>query len=256
MSFKIYAVGSNAILTNEIKDCMDELLGHAIEVIPCEAANVEKHCDGNLYVCNQSQYRAVSRYIQPAHIALLNLTPTTSFYVSVRAIPAGSDVYVFNNHVSYCHTMIELCRQFGLTDYNYIPLGYEETPAAELDAALSCADYIIGITRILNVLQEEPYQHLLKKDVHLIGAVRVSSVATTAGILSTLNGLLLQSVKQQLLELETEAQMMRNQNVLHAYYDGLSVHLRGIQSRMDYLLNSNLRENENDVMKAAINQLR
>ena len=152
--------------------------------------------------------------------------------------------------------MIELCRQFGLKDYNYIPLGYEETPLEELKTALSRADYIIGITRILNVLQKEPFYHLLKNDVHLVGAVRVSSVATTASILSSLNGLLLQSIKQQLFTLETDAQLLRNQNVLHAYYDGLSLHLEEIRARMDYLINNNLQENERDVMKVAMSQLR
>ena len=85
------------------------------------------HTDGDLYICNHSLYKTVEAYTDPGRIAVLNLTPTSAFYLSIREIPYGSNIFIFNNKRKYCETLEHLCRSCGLNDYYYTPLPYPIT---------------------------------------------------------------------------------------------------------------------------------
>ena len=85
-----------------------------------------------MYICNRSQYTTINQLIPKNKIVILDLTPTSRFYVSVAARPRGNDVYIFNNQQAYIETLIHDFKQMGIEGLNFIPLPYSELPQAEV----------------------------------------------------------------------------------------------------------------------------
>ena len=256
MKFLIYAVGSNDTLTYEIKNVMDQVLEHSLNVLPCRLDQLASHTDGQLYICNASLKNSVEQYIDSSHIAILNLTPTSMFFLNVRSAPLHSDIYIFNNRSTYCTTLANLCRQMGLADYHYIPLPYEEMDESALTQALQHAEYIIGVNDILNdELLSPKYKRFLLPNVKIIGANRTASVATASDIILQLNRLLFQSCEQHLFQLSSSLQKLQDAGSLYTYYEGIILSLVKLQSNLDQLADDPSQGNENIVVRAAINQI-
>ena len=253
--FKIYAVGSNDVLTNEIKSALDQLLDNEIDVFPCKAALLKEFRDGDLYVCNHSMYKTVESFIEPSRIVLLNLMPTTAFYLQIREIPYGSDIIIFNNKRTYCETLESLCRSRGLNDYYYTALPYEQIPQQELEQQLSSAKYIIGVRDVIDaMLKRPPYSVLLRKDVRLIGAKRIVSVQTANLIVTQLNRMLLSDCQKQLSNLSQEIETMQQENTLYEHYREIISSINGNSLKLKRL-KENDEKRDSIIVRAAIHQL-
>lgn len=255
MRFVIYAVGSNDALTAEIKNAMDEVLCHAMELKPCPIGQLAEHRDGQMYICNESLKKEVAAQVPNAAVAVLNLMPTSSFYLRVREIPAGSRVYIFNNRRAYCGSLESLCRQAGLTEYEYVPLVSEEMCTEEINDALDEAKYIIGVRDILESELLSGRYHL-RPETTVISAQRVASVVTTDSIVSQLNRLLMLDCEDQLCHLEESLQRMSGTSALHDYYAGVTRAIQKIQTALDSLDNDTITSKSTILIKTAMNQLK
>ena len=255
MRFTIYAVGSNDVLTAEIKSAMDEILCQSMVLTPCPIEQLPNHTDGQLYVCNESLKKEVAALVPGAAVAILNLMPTSSFYLRIREIPVGSRIYIFNNRRPYCATLEDLCRQTGLTEYEYIPLVSEEMSAAEINAALDSARYVIGVWDVLEA-ELNGGKYNLREDTVVIGARRVASVVTTDSIVSQLNSLLLLDCENQLYQLRDSLQILSDTSMLHEHYAGVTRSLQNMQSALNGLDSSTAIAKSTLLVKAAINQLK
>ncbi len=255
MRFTIYAVGSNDVLTAEIKNAMDEVLCQSMVLTPCPIGQLPNHTDGQLYVCNESLRKEVAAQVPGAAVTVLNLMPTSSFYLRIRDIPIGSRIYIFNNRRSYCATLANLCRQTGLTEYEYIPLVSEEMSEAEINAALRSAEYVIGVRDVLDA-ELKSGRYALRKDTVVIGAQRVASVVTTDSIISLLNSLLLLDCENQLYQLRSSLQALSDTSMLHEHYAGVTRALQNMQAALNDLDSSTAIAKSTLLVKAAINQLK
>ena len=255
MRFTIYAVGSNDVLTAEIKNAMDEVLCQSMVLTPCPIGQLPNHTNGQLYVCNESLKKEVAAQVPGAAVAVLNLMPTSSFYLRIREIPVGSRIYIFNNRRPYCATLANLCRQTGLTEYEYIPLVSEEMSEAEINTALSSAGYVIGVRDVLEA-ELTCGKYALREDTVVIGAQRVASVVTTDSIISLLNSLLLLDCENQLYQLRNSLQTLSDTSMLHEHYAGVTRALQNMQAALNDLDSSTAIAKSTLLVKAAINQLK
>ena len=251
----IYAVGSNDVLTLEIKKAMEQLLNGTIPVLPCSAEMLPQHMDGIMYICNRSMYSTVSKYTDPARIALLNLIPTSAFYLRIREIPYGSDIYIFNNKRQYCETLEELCRARGLNDYYYTALPYNEMPDQELRQKLASAKFIIGVEDVMNdMLRKPPYSVLLRRDVCLIGARRIASIQAANEVVTQLNRLLLTECQKKLARLSQEMEILQQENYLYEHYPKISATIEESILKLKNFREAD-QQQDNIIVRAAINQL-
>ena len=159
--------------------------------------------DGDLYVCNQTQYEGLSRYIPAEKIIVLNLMPVSRFFVQLASLPAGSDVYVFNNNTPYIERLIAECNRMGITYLNYHPIPYSELPHREVCDLISNANYIIGVDKLLEAEFDasEKYKPFLRPDVQIIPASRVASVSSACEIVFRVNAYLHSTISQQVGEI-------------------------------------------------------
>lgn len=257
MNFVIYAIGSNNILANEIQLALEQIFDGSLEIIKCTIAQVPVHLDGTLYICNESLKKPLQQIVDENRVCVLNLQPRSSFFMAISSIPQGSDIYIFNNKAGYCNTLAELCRAFGLVDYQFIPIAYEQMSADQVGDLLSKANYIIGVSDILDYkLQEEPFKSRLKPQTHIIGAKRVPSVGTTNEIIMRLNQLVYCKIAGQLHDLGDTVQLLQQQSQLYMYCEAISQSIDNIQMTMrDVISQLPADEKTNLVTRVAINQL-
>ena len=223
MELKIYAVGSNHFLAEEIRNAVELILGKKIPLCPCLSNEIINCMDGQLYICNRSQYTAINQLIPKNKIVILDLTPTSRFYVSVAAIPRGNDVYIFNNQQAYIETLIHDFKQMGIEGLNFIPLPYSELPQAEVFNMLAKARYIVGVDYLMgeNVLQSPPYLDHLHYNVKCISAKRVGSVSSACEIISRVNMFLYQEISVLLRGIFENAQNVEQPESLFEIYKRL-----------------------------------
>jgi len=230
MLCKIYSIGSNDLLTNEIKDITEQILEYKIPVTACLDKTLKNHLDGDLYVCNKSLYNQVSKHIPEEKIINLNLQPTSQFYLQLAAIPANSDVYVFHNKTIYLNTLIDLCKSMGLDKFNYIPIPYATLPLEKVEKKLNKAKYVIGLEILLkSVLFTKPYNAFLLNNPQIIDTKRVASVETAGRVIKKVNEIIyykiinyLETILQDFSSNNLNATLYRNCNAFDSVLEKIS----------------------------------
>ena len=184
MNFQIVAVGSNRLLANELVEAIKLILGEDICIEPCVAISVDKDTPGDLFVCNPTPLNHLMKVKPIDRILVLNLSPTSQFFVRVALIPRGQRVYIFNNKMEFTARLAACCRQFGLDEIDYIPIAYEEMPEDEVIRLIQEARYIIGVDALvgLEVLLSERFRQYVHPDALIIGAKRVASVQSACAL--------------------------------------------------------------------------
>ena len=195
MNVKIAAVGSSSLIAEEIHDIARALLSERIPVIPCRTEEIVDDRSADLYLCARTQYDHLARIIPKERLFLMELQPDSTFFFAISRIPAGSDVYIFNNHIAYPKELAAYCRTLGMDQVNYIPLAFEELPKEELLRILSNAPYIIGVDRFVSLLEQPPYTAVLRPDVRIIAGKRTASLRSAFAVLRSIAGILLNDLR-------------------------------------------------------------
>lgn len=184
MNFRIVAVGSNWLLANELVEAVKLILGEEVCVEPCLAESVDQDTPGDLFVCNATPLNHLMKVKPFERILVLNLSPTSQFFVRIALIPRGQRVYIFNNRLEYTGRLAACCRKFGLEDFDYIPIAYDEMPENEVVSRIQNARYIIGVDELVGekVLLSERYRQYVQPDAVIIGAKRVASVQSACAL--------------------------------------------------------------------------
>ena len=191
MNVKIAAVGSSLLIAEEIRDIAHALLSERIPVIPFRTEEITDDRSADLYLCARTQYDHLVRIIPKERLFLMELQPDSTFFFAISRIPAGSDVYIFNNHIAYPKELAAYCRTLEMDRVNYIPLAFEELPKEELMGILSKASYIIGVDRFVDLLKAPPYAAVLRSDVKIIAGKRTASLRSAFAVLRSLGRMLL-----------------------------------------------------------------
>ena len=195
MNVKIAAVGSSSLIAEEIRDIARALLSERLPVILRRTEEITDDRSADLYLCARTQYEQLSHIIPRDRLFLMELQPDSTFFFAISRIPAGSDVYIFNNHIAYPKELAAYCRALGMDQVNYIPLAFEEVPQEDLSHALAHASYIIGVDRFVNLLKHPPYRSVLRPDVQIIAGKRTASLHSAFAVLHSLAGILLDDLR-------------------------------------------------------------
>ncbi len=223
INVKIYAVGSNEILTLEIKQALNLLFENSIQISTCSEKYISVHLDGDLYICNKSQEKNLLNYVAKEKIMILNLMPVSQFFLKMASIPAGAQICVFNNKITYIETFINLCKEMGADQFQYIPIPYSQLPDNEIYKLLEKAEYIIGVDILINeILNNEKYKRYLNPGAIIIGAKRVASIQSSMAILARVNELIYYQTKAMIEEFLSQVQHACEADVLHRHFDGLN----------------------------------
>lgn len=184
VNFRIVAVGSNRLLSLELVEAIKLILGEDICVEPCLATSVDEDTPGDLFVCNPTPLNHLMKVKPIDRILVLNLSPTSQFFVRVALIPRGQCVHIFNNKMEYTARLAACCRQFGLDEIDYIPIAYEEMPEDEVIRLIQEARYIIGVDTLVGpeVLLSGRFKQYVHPETLIIGAKRVASVQSACAL--------------------------------------------------------------------------
>ncbi len=241
----------------EVVDAMQLILGNVVrnaKIFTTTEIIDDKIAD--LFVCATTQAAELAKRVPANKMIVLDLQPTSQFFVEVARIPAGQDVYIFNSNSRYGERLVDSCRRVGIREVNFKLLGYEEITEEQTIAALRQAKYIIGIARQVGekVLLSSRYAEFLQPDVHITGIYRVASMQSACMLIQWVASYFHQAVTRQvsLITNKLRAAVIRN------HENNGAGDLSGVANELDRLLtesNQSILTMHDAVMKSFANQI-
>ncbi|MBP2630971.1 MAG: hypothetical protein H6Q70_1599 [Firmicutes bacterium] len=253
MSLKIVAVGSNALIAEEVKNAVKLIIGEAAEIITRTTASVKNDKEGDLYVCAITQQKPLERYVKKEKISILDLRPTVQFFVQVSRIPAGEKVYIFNSNIHYAQLLKQLCETLKIKDVDFITIAYEDMPEEEVIEKLNKAKYIIGVGKLVEkeVLLSEQYIRYLHKDVKIIGDTRMATMQSACMLMQRVTELVHQITSKKIAVLATQMKDFSPSETLATDYKSTALEIEKLVSESNESILS-IKEN---IMKSFAAQL-
>lgn len=187
---KLRAVGSSPLIADEIKSVAQSFIGTEIFIDTATTREVEQSETDTFYICAKSQEHFLQSFVPSENLFVFDLHPTTKFFLDIAQIPAGSQVYVFNNLLPYTKLLATECRALGVDNVNFHSIAYDEMSFEEVCAALTSARYIIGVDCLVGekMLFSETYRECLRPDVKIIAGKRVASIQSASKLLAGVAG--------------------------------------------------------------------
>jgi hypothetical protein len=178
MSLKIIAAGSNTLIAEEVMNAIRVIIGDIAEITAATTASVTDDRSGDIFVCAVTQKEPLSRLVPVEKMVVLDLRPTSQFFMRISRIPAGETVYIFNSNIHYARLLKKSCESLNIKAVEFIPIAYEDMPSEEVIAKLRQARYIIGVGKLVEkeVLLSAKYKRYLRPDVTIIGNTRVATM--------------------------------------------------------------------------------
>ena len=185
MCIQIIAVGSNALIADEVEAIARRILGEKENIRSMISSEVTGGEPADLYVCALTQRQPLLQKIAPERLCVLDLRPTAQFFIDISHIPAGETVYIFNSNQQYAEMLREMCKEHKIHQLDFITVAYEDMPEAEVIEHLQQAKYIIGVGKLVEkeVLLSEKYRPHLRQDVTIIGRTRMATMQTACSLM-------------------------------------------------------------------------
>ncbi len=182
---RLATVGSSQIVADELLAAVHQLLGKDVGGRAYAIREVSDHTVADLFVCLPTRVEEAAQKIPRDKIVALELVPDAYFYVQVALLPAGSQVFVFNNNTAQAEAIAKYCRQHGVTHVEYISLPYDELPPEELADKLGKARYVIGAQRIVGAggVLTTKFGAGLRGDAAVIGANRIATTESVCALM-------------------------------------------------------------------------
>lgn len=206
MKLKIAAVGSSPLIAGEILDATKFIIGNEIDIKTYSTYEIQDDTVADIYICAKSQLKSLRKVIPASKIVLLELIPTSKFFISVARVPQGETIYIFNNQLEYTTTLADYCEKLGINGVHFLPIAYAEMPEEEVFTRLKGAKYIIGVDKFVgnNVLKSSKYASYLRADVTIIAGTRVASVHSACALLQCIATNFHQCIEYSVAELTTK----------------------------------------------------
>lgn len=185
MNMNIAAVGSSPLIANEIRSAAQFIVGNKLPIATYSTYEIQADTLADLYICAQTQFKTLQKFIPENKIFVLDLTPTSKFFIEVSRIPSGETVYIFNNQLEYTTILSSYCESLGIENLIFVPIAFDEMPHDEIIKRLQSAKYIIGVDKFVgkNILLSDRYKSYLRPDIHIIAGTRIASVRSACGLL-------------------------------------------------------------------------
>ena len=183
---RLIAVGSDALIADEIKAITESFMEGAVEITTMTTAEVRDVESGALYICATTQREALSRIVPGERLFVFDLHPMEDFFTAISKIPEAADIYVFNNHQAYTNLLVRECAARGMGNRQFHAISFQEQPRREVIHMLRKARYIVGVDRMMGsqTLFSEKYRFCLRNDVKIIAGRRAASAASAGRLLT------------------------------------------------------------------------
>ena len=184
----IVAVGSSPLIAAEIQGLLQEILGKFFTVDTATTDSLQKATSDTFYICANTQGKKLQSVIPQEQLFIWELHPTTRFFLDIAKIPAGSDVYVFNNLLPYTELLAKECQSLGIDNLNFHLLAYMKMPHNEICAELNKARYIIGVECMLGqeALLSEEFRDAVQPDTKIIPGHRSATIQCVSQLLAAI----------------------------------------------------------------------
>ena len=178
MGLRIVAVGSNMLIAEEVLNAVRVIVGDVAEITAATTASLTDDRLGDIFVCAVTQKEPLSRVVPAEKMVVLDLRPTSQFFMRIFRIPAGETVYIFNSNINYARLLKQSCDALHIQSVEFVPIAYEDMPGDEVIAKLRQARYIIGVGKLVEkeALLSDRYRQYLRPDVTIIGNTRVATM--------------------------------------------------------------------------------
>lgn len=178
MGLRIVAVGSNMLIAEEVSNAVRVIVGDVAEITAVTTASLADDRLGDIFVCAVTQKEPLSRVVPLEKMVVLDLRPTSQFFMRVSRIPAGETVYIFNSNINYARLLNQSCDALRIKSVEFVPIAYEDMPGEEVIGKLRQARYIIGVGKLVEkeALLSDRYRQYLRPDVTIIGNTRVATM--------------------------------------------------------------------------------
>ena len=178
MGLRIVAVGSNMLIAEEVLNAVRVIVGDVAEITAATTASLTDDRLGDIFVCAVTQKEPLSRVVPAEKMVVLDLRPTSQFFMRISRIPAGETVYIFNSNINYARLLKQSCDALRIQSVEFVPIAYEDMPGDEVIAKLRQARYIIGVGKLVEkeALLSDRYRQYLRPDVTIIGNTRVATM--------------------------------------------------------------------------------
>lgn len=208
MNMHIAAVGSSPLIANEIRSATEFIVCNKIPIATYSTYEIQSDTLADLYICAQTQFNPLQKVIPKNKIFVLDLTPTSKFFIEISRIPAGETVYIFNNQLEYTAILSSYCESLGIKNLIFTPIAYDEMPNDEIIKRLQAAKYIIGVDKFVgkDILLSNRYQPYLRPDVHIIAGTRTASVRSACTLLHGIATRFHEWIDTEYAALQTQAQ--------------------------------------------------
>ncbi|NMC32654.1 MAG: hypothetical protein GYA36_09385 [Veillonellaceae bacterium] len=178
MGLRIVAAGSNMLIAEEVSNAVRVIVGDVAEITAVTTASLTDDQLGDIFVCAVTQREPLSRVVPLDKMVVLDLRPTSQFFMRVSRIPAGETVYIFNSNINYARLLKQSCDALRIRAVEFVPIAYEDMPGEEVITKLRQARYIIGVGKLVEkeALLSDRYRQYLRPDVTIIGNTRVATM--------------------------------------------------------------------------------
>ena len=178
MGLRIVAAGSNMLIAEEVSNAVRVIVGDVAEITAVTTASLADDRLGDIFVCAVTQKEPLSRVVPLEKMVVLDLRPTSQFFMRVSRIPAGETVYIFNSNINYARLLKQSCDALRIKSVEFVPIAYEDMPGEEVIGKLRQARYIIGVGKLVEkeALLSDRYRQYLRPDVTIIGNTRVATM--------------------------------------------------------------------------------
>ena len=183
---KLIAVGSSPLIAEEIKSEVASLIGDELSIGTMTTDEVRDVKPNTFYICALTQGIVLEKIVPRGSLFVLDLRPTTKFFLDIATIPIGERVCVFNNRLPYTQLLIDECRRLGIDQLRFEPIAYDEMSASDVIERLSAARYIIGVACLMDerMLFSDRFNGWLRADVKTIAGRRTASIKSAGRLLA------------------------------------------------------------------------
>ncbi|WP_324609407.1 methyl-accepting chemotaxis protein [Anaerosinus massiliensis] len=183
-NIRVLTVAGGKAIAEELLAAIKPVMGKNMQGRACAFKEIGHDITEDLVVCVSSRIAETSQKVSSDKLVGVDMVPAGEFFVALAQVPAGQDVYVFNNSTSYAKQLVRYCEDMGIHHINFKLIPYDEISEREVTAALETAEYLVGIETIVGAGGYlTKYRHVLKSNVQLIVAKRVLNVEAACALM-------------------------------------------------------------------------
>lgn len=181
MNLRVYTVGSNQIVANELQKAVNELFSANMSTTAVAVKDLVNNQDADLFVALPTRVEEAANIVPRHKIISLELIPDSKFYVKVAQIPKGQDVVIFNNNSAQAKQIEIYLKEHDINHISFSIVAYNEMSLEEIRAKLSSALYIIGADTIVGAkgILLSKYREYINNDTKIIPARRIATYEAT-----------------------------------------------------------------------------